>query len=80
MNGLEEGHIKAISAMREEFAACDWDAETLHNVIYEGSRSRALDPKDTFTAFYRILLGKGKGPRLGYCSACDEEGRRSRQA
>ncbi|MCK5774066.1 MAG: lysine--tRNA ligase [Thermoplasmata archaeon] len=66
VNGLEEGHLKALSAMREEFATCDWDAETLHNVIYDGSRSREIDPRDTFTAFYRILLGKEKGPRLGY--------------
>ncbi len=66
VSALDEKHIEALKAMKEEFGSCDWDAETLHNVIYEGSRSRDIDPKDTFTAFYRILLGKEKGPRLGY--------------
>ena len=43
-----------------------WDAESIHNAIYEGSRSRGIGPKNTFKAFYRILLGRDRGPRLGF--------------
>ncbi len=57
---------KALMAMREELSSVKWDAESLHDVVYEGSRSRGIEPKVTFTGFYRMLLGKDKGPRLGF--------------
>lgn len=57
---------KALEAMREEFEGIRWDAESIHNAIYEGSRKRDIKPKTTFKAFYRILLGKSRGPRLGF--------------
>jgi lysyl-tRNA synthetase class 1 len=56
----------ALGAMHEDFQQIDWDAESIHSTIYEGSRSRGIDPRTTFKAFYRILLGRDKGPRLGF--------------
>jgi lysyl-tRNA synthetase class 1 len=52
--------------MKDDLSKGEWEAETIHNVIYEGSRTRGIEPKVTFTAFYRMLLGKDKGPRLGF--------------
>jgi lysyl-tRNA synthetase class 1 len=63
---LEPEMRKALEAMTEELASVKWDAESIHDAIYEGSRSRGIEPKVTFTAFYRMLLGKDKGPRLGF--------------
>lgn len=56
----------ALQAMREDFSEIEWNAENIHNTIYEGSRSRDISPKSTFKAFYRILLGRDRGPRLGF--------------
>ncbi|MGA1873276.1 MAG: lysine--tRNA ligase [Thermoplasmatota archaeon] len=66
VEGLGEDLVKALEAMYEDFQDLEWDAEIIHNTIYEGSRSRSIDPKTTFRAFYRILLGRDRGPRLGF--------------
>ncbi len=63
---LTDEMVSALEAMGEDFRNVKWDAESIHNAIYEGSRSRGLSPKTTFKAFYRILLGKTRGPRLGF--------------
>ena len=52
--------------MREDLETVEWNAESIHNIIYEGSRNRDIDPRNTFKAFYRILLGRDRGPRLGF--------------
>ena len=63
---LTEEMREALAAMREDFTGTEWTAENIHNTIYEGSRKRGIDPKATFRAFYRILLGQDRGPRLGF--------------
>ncbi|MEA3559106.1 MAG: lysine--tRNA ligase [Candidatus Thermoplasmatota archaeon] len=63
---LNEKMKEALEAMRDEFGDIEWNAEAIHNTIYEGSRSREISPKTTFKAFYRILLGRDRGPRLGF--------------
>ena len=44
----------------------NWDAESIHNRIHEILRSGNMDPKEGFSIFYRVLIGKTRGPRLGY--------------
>jgi lysyl-tRNA synthetase class 1 len=56
----------ALEAMYNDLPNIEWTAESIHSTIYEGSRSREIDPKTTFRAFYRILLGRDRGPRLGF--------------
>jgi lysyl-tRNA synthetase class 1 len=34
--------------------------------LHEAIKSRNYDPKYGFALFYRVLIGKEKGPRLGY--------------
>ncbi|MGA1819415.1 MAG: lysine--tRNA ligase [Thermoplasmatota archaeon] len=64
----------ALEAMYQDFQAIPWDGENIHNAIYEGSRSRGIEPGTTFKAFYRILLGRDRGPRLGFfLSTMDQE-------
>ena len=43
-----------------------WDAETIHNTIYDIAENQHLPTKIAFQTFYQILLGQEKGPRLGY--------------
>lgn len=63
---LNDELIASLRAMKEEFSGLEWDAESIHNAIYEGSRASNISPKKTFKAFYRILLGRDRGPRLGF--------------
>ncbi|MFW3145666.1 MAG: lysine--tRNA ligase [Thermoplasmatota archaeon] len=66
ISALSDEMKTALGGMREDFITCPWDAESIHNAIYEGSRARGIDPKTTFKAFYRILMGQDRGPRLGF--------------
>ncbi|MGA1821555.1 MAG: lysine--tRNA ligase [Thermoplasmatota archaeon] len=63
---LGSPEIEALKAMREEFSTIDWNPEAIHNAVYDGSRTRGIEPKTTFTALYRILMGSERGPRLGF--------------
>ena len=47
-------------------AAEDADGAWFHNAIYELKNETELQPKDMFSALYRLLIGKTSGPRAGY--------------
>lgn len=44
----------------------EWNAEPIHNLAHELIKESGMDPKSGFSTFYRILIGKERGPRLGY--------------
>ena len=51
-----------------------WDAEEIHNLIYEISKENNISIKTAFKTIYQIILGREKGPRAGYfLSNIDEE-------
>ncbi len=66
VESLTDEERNSLKAMGREFENCPWEAESIHNAVYEGSRSRDIDPRVTFRAFYRILLGRERGPKLGF--------------
>jgi len=43
-----------------------WDADTIHNTVYDTSEHLKLPTKTAFQALYLILLGQTQGPRAGY--------------
>ena len=49
-----------------------WEAEDIHTCIHDSSGD--LGAKKAFKVLYRLLLGKNKGPRLGFfLSSLDRE-------
>jgi lysyl-tRNA synthetase class 1 len=50
----------------EIFKSTKWDAEDIHNAIYEISEKQKIPIKTSFTTIYQIILGQEKGPRAGY--------------
>jgi len=63
---LNEGEKKLLEDFLSRINGTSWDAETLHNLLHESIKDRNYDPKDGFSLFYRVLIGKERGPRLGY--------------
>lgn len=63
---LDQEAVRALEVMRDALLSIPWDAEAIHNTVYETSRGNGIDPRKTFQAFYLILLGRRRGPRLGY--------------
>ncbi len=41
------------------------DAVTIHNSVFEFSKSNNIEPKKLFADVYKALIGKERGPRLG---------------
>ena len=49
-----------------------WEAEVIHTCIHDSSVD--LGAKKAFRVLYQILLGKNRGPRLGFfLSSLDRE-------
>jgi len=74
VSGLDADMVRSVKLLRDTFSDLPWDAEAIHNAMYESTRANGIDPKVAFTAMYRILLAKDRGPRLGFfLSALDKE-------
>lgn len=43
-----------------------WNAESIHDAVHEVIKKHSIEPKEGFGAFYMVLTGKERGPRLGY--------------
>lgn len=63
LDGTEQ---KLVESFLDIMNSTDWSADNIHNVVHELIRKNGLEPKAGFAAFYRILIGKSRGPRLGY--------------
>lgn len=63
---LEKEQIQFLEEFLEKISKIDWEAEKIHNVIYEISEKRKIPIKIAFKTLYQIILGKEKGPRAGY--------------
>ena len=50
----------------EKITSIKWDAEEIHNAIYEASEKEKIPIKTAFTTIYQIILGQEKGPRAGF--------------
>jgi lysyl-tRNA synthetase class 1 len=55
-----------LSKLAENLAEIKWDAKTLHSAIYKVAKGVNLSSPTAFKAIYKVLLGREKGPRLGY--------------
>lgn len=64
---LSEGQINAVSNLVQKYSALDtWNAEDLHNAVYDAAEGAGIDSKELFSAIYISVLGKQRGPRAGW--------------
>jgi lysyl-tRNA synthetase class 1 len=57
---------KFLMTLLEKLPSTNWEAENIHNVIYESSEKEKIQIKTAFTTIYKIILGQENGPRAGY--------------
>ncbi|ENN95944.1 lysyl-tRNA ligase [Methanocaldococcus villosus KIN24-T80] len=62
---LKDKQKEWIRYFAERLENVNFDALTIHELIYETAKEIGLNPRDAFQAAYKILLGKKYGPRLG---------------
>ena len=63
---LSKEQRQLLSQIANELNKKDFDAEALHNYIYESGKEIGLKPKETFEAIYLAILGKSSGPKAGW--------------
>ena len=63
---LAKEQKKFLLSLTEKLASIDWEAENIHNVIYDTSEKEKIPIKTAFKTIYQIILGQEKGPRAGY--------------
>lgn len=55
-----------LSAFHQKLPSITWKSEDIHNAIYAITEEQKLLAQLAFQTLYQIILGKHKGPRLGY--------------
>ncbi len=63
---IVEKEIVFLKEMYENIQNIEWNAEDIHNLIYEISENKKIPVKMAFKTIYKIILGQEKGPRAGY--------------
>jgi lysyl-tRNA synthetase class 1 len=63
---LTKDQVKFLSHLEGKLSSIDWEAENIHNAIYDSSEKDKIPIKAAFTTMYQIILGQEKGPRAGY--------------
>ncbi|KYK26328.1 hypothetical protein AYK20_09115 [Thermoplasmatales archaeon SG8-52-1] len=63
---LNEEQKKFLSSLLINISKKSWNAENIHNAIYETSEKIKIPIKTCFNTIYQIILGQEKGPRAGY--------------
>ena len=57
---------KCISLLSEKMKEIEWTPENIHNSFYDLQEKNQIPAKKFFKIIYNILLGKDRGPRLGF--------------
>lgn len=63
---LNKKQKEFLKKLAESFKKQKWEAEGLHNKIYEILKDLKLDPSLAFSAIYISLLGQKSGPKAGW--------------
>ncbi len=63
-----------LGALVGDLERLEWRAEAIHNAIHERGKAMGLDAGETFAAVYKAVLGRGRGPRMGYLLQSLERG------
>lgn len=65
---FSENEVKLFTGLAEKIAVApaDADGEYFHLALYSYKDELGMQPKEMFSALYRLLIGKTSGPRAGY--------------
>lgn len=61
---ISDAEKKLLHQIAEKLVERDWTDTELHEEMYILCKNNDVQPKDFFTAAYRVLINKEKGPRL----------------
>jgi lysyl-tRNA synthetase class 1 len=63
---LTDAQRHFLTSVSEALGRGPWDATAIHNTVHDTGTAMGLKAGDAFGAVYVAILGKRRGPRLGY--------------
>lgn len=63
---LSSEQRRFLATLSQEMQELPWEAETIHQAIYDAAEKHEMSAGKAFRTLYLILLGQKKGPRAGY--------------
>ncbi|MGC8608359.1 MAG: lysine--tRNA ligase [Thermoplasmata archaeon] len=63
---LTDGEKKVLEKFLESINKINWESNDIHNEVHEILKESNIPPEEGFSAFYKVLINKVRGPRLGY--------------
>jgi len=63
---MNENISKKINEIKVKMNSINWNPESIHDLFYELQEENKTPAKDYFQIMYLIILGKKRGPRLGF--------------
>ena len=65
--------MKKITELKNKIISTDWNPENIHDSFYELQEDNNTPAKEYFSIMYQIIIGKSRGPRLGFFLATIEK-------
>ena len=70
---FSKDELNRIKELSEQFESITWSPEKIHDSFYELQKKYDTPAKEYFRIMYLIILGKERGPRLGFFLATMEQ-------
>ena len=67
-----EEELQRIKHLEDKMSEIEWKPENLHDAFYDLQEKNQIPAKEYFKIMYNVILGKDKGPRLGFFLATME--------
>ena len=69
---FDEEELQRIKHLKVKMSEIEWKPENIHDAFYDLQEKNQIPAKDYFKIMYNVILGKDKGPRLGFFLATME--------
>ena len=69
---FDEEELQRIKHLEDKMSEIEWKPENIHDAFYDLQEKNQIPAKDYFKIMYNVILGKDKGPRLGFFLATME--------
>ena len=69
---FDEEELQRIKHLKGKMSEIEWKPDNIHDAFYDLQEKNQVPAKDYFKIMYNVILGKDKGPRLGFFLATME--------
>jgi lysyl-tRNA synthetase class I len=56
----------ALNVLRFNLQQIVWEAQTIHNTVYETAKTVGVNASEFFAELYKYTIGQDRGPKIGW--------------